>query len=143
MPLFGHSHDDPVPGQEPWQIENARLDGLIEHLAGLSSAQAAAELLEAADRAGVQRARMPEFLAALSGESLDGSGTGDTDKWAAVRQECAVGFQALVIARLLGWVEESTNKFGAGEIYYFVSRDGRAALDRGDVVEVVTRRLLD
>jgi hypothetical protein len=52
-----------------------------------------------------------------------------------------VGFQALVVARLLVGVELATNKSGAGDIYYFVSRDGDAALDRGDVADVVTRRL--
>jgi hypothetical protein len=142
MSPFHRSQREPGPedaDQAGWQADNARLDGLIDRLTALSSAQLAAELLEAADRADTKWARMPQYVDLISGER----GDGDTEKFATVRKLWAEGFQALVIARLLALDEQATNKWGAGDIYDFVTRDGRAALDRGDVADVVARRLPD
>jgi hypothetical protein len=48
-------------------------------------------------------------------------------------------FQALVLARLL--IPYIYQGGGVGGTLYAVSGDGRAALERGDVAEVVARRL--
>lgn len=50
-------------------------------------------------------------------------------------------FQALELARLVVRIDESPR--GDLMTYYAVSSDGAAALQRGDVAEVVKRRLPD
>jgi hypothetical protein len=139
MSPFRHSHDDAAPesaDQGGWEADNARLDGLIDRFTALSQAQIAAELLQAA---GTEWALMPDAIDAFAGDR----GDGDTSKYAALRGLCAEGFQALVIARLVVGEEQHTNKWGAGDILYTLTRDGKAAVAQGDVAEVVARRLPD
>ena len=58
-----------------------------------------------------------------------------------LRVTLAEALNALVIARLLiNWDRGSS---GGSVIQYAVSPDGRAAVERGDVAEVVARRLPD
>jgi hypothetical protein len=60
----------------------------------------------------------------------------------ALEQSLYEGFQALVLARLVVRIESSgPNKITL--VRYAQSADGLAALERGDVAEVVARRLAD
>jgi hypothetical protein len=66
------------------------------------------------------------------------------DQWRAMhelRVTLAEGLNALVTARLL--INWDAGSAGGSVIKYAVSPDGRAALERGDVAEVVARRLPD
>jgi hypothetical protein len=50
-------------------------------------------------------------------------------------------FQALELARML--IRRESEYQGATEITYALGPDGRSALSRGDVAQVVSRRLPD
>lgn len=62
------------------------------------------------------------------------------DGWWALRHVLLEAFQALELARMIVRQEDSTNHWGTVTGYELGS-DGQAALERGDIAEVVARRL--
>jgi hypothetical protein len=61
------------------------------------------------------------------------------DSWYSLKYLLAKTFQALELARLIARIDESPRLELTS--YYAVSSDGTASLGRGDVAEVVERRL--
>jgi hypothetical protein len=61
--------------------------------------------------------------------------------WLSLAAILREAFQALVLARML--IRQEQDYKGATWVTYINSPDGRAALDRADVADVVARRLPD
>jgi NAD(P)-dependent dehydrogenase (short-subunit alcohol dehydrogenase family) len=63
------------------------------------------------------------------------------DSWYTLKYVLAEAFQALELSRMVFRIDETPQ--GGTVCYYAISSDGAAALERGDVAEVVKRRLPD
>jgi hypothetical protein len=61
------------------------------------------------------------------------------DSWYALKYVLAEAFQALELARMVFRIDESPR--GDFRSYFAITSDGAKALERGDVAEVVERRL--
>jgi hypothetical protein len=63
------------------------------------------------------------------------------DAWLSLELALQEAFQALVLARML--IRRESQYKGATDVTYALGPDGRAAHSRGDVADVVARRLPD
>jgi|GEM_PF-5801362 len=153
MPLFRRSPEDPAEAAAPdAHLGRDQVAIALEHFAGLPLPQRAAELLrhlapaiEAEGNLDPKTQNMGALLAPLIPPLPDVWGKLSEQQrgdWAALKITLAEGFQALVQTRMLVRLEEPRNQIFT-TVYYANSRDGLAALERGDVAEVVARRLGD
>jgi hypothetical protein len=85
-----------------------------------------------------QLAPLTVWLSATDWMSLSES---QRRNWLGLELMLREAFQALVLARLL--IRQEQTYKGATWVTYANSPDGRAALSRGDVADVVARRLPD
>jgi hypothetical protein len=145
MPLFRRPETDPdaAPGMSGAPAESAQMGTSLEYFSGLSVPQRAAEILEKVTAPIDQDAlAMDQLLApwlpesdwmALSVEQRKG--------WLSLAVILREAFQALVLTRMV--IRQEQTYKGATWVTYVNSPDGRAALERGDVADVVARRLPD
>jgi hypothetical protein len=156
VPLFHHSHDDPdaePAGPSGPAAEADQVATSLEHFTGLGLPQRAAEVLQGV-AATIQQTDDPSdtvsphlgmdrLLAHWLPDAYWMKITPDQrGNWFSLQLILDEAFQALVLARLL-ICHEGTDNVSGTMAAYFVSPDGRAALDRGDVADVVARRLPD
>ena len=146
MPIFHHSEPGSPAGDagRAPAAQGPDYDAILRYLTGLSLPQRAAEVLRGiAANLGTSRSGMDELLNPWCPVSMTGL-PADTpprpDGWWALRDVLLEAFQALELARLVVRQEESTNHWGTVTAYRLGS-DGKAALERGDVADVVARRL--
>ncbi len=125
-----------------WDAVTAALD----HLSRLSAAQCAAEILEsvaaAIDEKPSSSLQMSHLLEPLLPIPVERSSDLSPQQIASAKElELLVteAFQALVLTRMLTRREAMTT-YGT-IVWYANSKDGRAALRRGDTAEVIARRL--
>jgi len=146
MPLFRRPENDPAAAPSgvagaPAEPDQAGM--ALAHFSGLSIPQRAAEILEQVAASLDQDAlAMDQLLAPWLPES-DWMGLSPEQRrsWLSLALVLREAFQALVLARMVIRQEQSYK--GATWVTYVNSPDGRAALDRGDVADVVARRLPD
>jgi hypothetical protein len=140
MPLFGHSKQkDEATNQAA--SASPDFDGLLQHFRELPLAQRAAEVLKGissqlphGERSAMDRLFDPWL-------PYDGQYTAEDhpDSWYALKYVLAETFQALELARMVFRIDESAR--GDFMSYFGITSDGAEALERGDVAEVVDRRL--
>ena len=170
MSLFGRREDktEQDPGVGPATIEVTSKDGwravpptvwadLLERYRAMPVPERAAEVLatiapalaESFDKATWKQGLGPRDTQGTMLRALLNPGARRPDKlspeqWRAQHEldvTLAEALNALVLARLvINWDSGSS---GGAVIQYAVSPDGLAAIERGDVAEVVRRRLLD
>ena len=140
MPLFRRSQDEASPAP----IEVDPLAAGIEHFSELTPPQRAAELLEnIAPKiddylAGNTRPTMPMLLEPWLGPRQQKN----LQRWDSLQRLLQEAFQILVLARLV--IRGEGDFTGSGtKVWYANSPDGRTALDRRDVADVIARRLPD
>jgi hypothetical protein len=117
--------------------------GTLGHFSGLSVPQRAAEILEKVTASIDEDAlAMDQLLAPLLPESDWGALSPEQrERWLSLALILREAFQALVLARMV--IRQEQTYKGATWVTYVNSPDGRAALGRGDVADVVARRLPD
>ncbi len=163
MPMFGHSHrEESNAPPESASAAGSRAADTVNEVLGwigeMSPGQRAARIMDAfkaLEGTEHDRLSMDELaLNWLPGEIAPGDGGiqtpippeqiswDDLKKWYAARKLIETGLQALEMSRLVCRTETTTNRSGT-LTRYFVSEDGKASLQRGDVADVVTRRLPD
>lgn len=153
VPLFGHSHDDATGGESDAVADADQVKASLDHFAGLSLSQRSAEVLAGVattidqtddpSDAGAPDLPMDGLLASwLPDRNWMDITPEQRGTWFSLQLILDEAFQALVLARLLVCHEATDNRQGTNAAY-FISPDGRAALGRGDVADVVTRRLPD
>jgi hypothetical protein len=142
VPLFGRSRDeDAAP---PVAAAPEVIDPEVERLATLPTLELAEEIL----RIGFgDSSPLPASSPQVTGASR--TAVGLVDAYVVARGNTLLGSRnvvlahvreavhALLIARLV------VRLYGRDPEWFVISRDGRAALDRGDVAEVLARRLPD
>ena len=141
MPIFHHSEPDSPAGDagRAPAAQGPDYDAILRYLTGLSLPQRAAEVLRGiAPNFGGSQTGMDELLNALCPAPVTAPPL--SDAWWALRPVLLEAFQALELARLVVRQEETTNHWGTVTAYRLGS-DGKAALERGDVADVVARRL--
>jgi hypothetical protein len=145
MPLFGHSRhgDQPTDGDSSpgGASKSPDFDALLEHFRELPLAQRAAEVMAgvAAQLPDGERSAMDRLLTPwLSDQYTDAD---RPDSWYTLKYLLAETFQTLELARMVFRIEETPR--GQTTCYYAITSDGKAALGRGDVADVVARRLPD
>ena len=142
MPLFHRSEDD--PGSDSTGTSGTdRVSTTLARFSALSLPQRAAELLATVTSSLEEDAlAMDQALAPLLPDSdwMALSPQQRTD-WTSLALILREAFQVLVLTRLLIRQEQSYK--GATWVTYINSPDGRAALGRQDVADVVARRLPD
>jgi hypothetical protein len=142
VPLFHRSEDDPGPSSAGGS-DSDRVGTALAHFSALSVPQRAAELLENFTASLDEDAlAMDQALAPWLPET-DWAALSDQQRteWLSLAVILREAFQALVLSRMLIRQEQSYK--GATWVTYVNSPDGRAALDRQDVADVVARRLPD
>jgi hypothetical protein len=142
MPLFRRSQDDSVDAP-PGASGADPIGDVLEHFTALSVPQRAAELLEkVAESLDEDALAMDQLLAPWLPET-DWMALSPQQRtnWSSLALVLREAFQALVLARMVIRQEQSYK--GATWVTYVNSPDGRAALGRGDVADVVARRLPD
>src|SRR4051794_29946467 len=142
LAMFRRSHEDPV--DPPARVAPTDLVAFgLAHFTPLSVPQCAAEILTDATAALDQDAlAMDQLLAAwLPASDWMALSTKQREDWGALSLILREAFQALVLARML--IRQEQTYKGATWVTYVNSPDGRAALARGDVADVVARRLPD
>jgi hypothetical protein len=143
--LFGRSRreDQAAEGRSSsaGASEPLDFDVLLQHFSALPLAQRAAEVLAGiasqlprAERSAMDRLFTPWLADQYTAEDRP-------DSWYALKYVLAEAFQALELGRMLFRIDETPG--GQMMSYYAISADGAAALERGDVVEVLERRLPD
>ena len=140
MPIFHHAEPD-----DQRQVPTGPdYDAALRYFTGLSLPQRAAEVLRgiapglASSQCGMDQLLNPWCPVSMTG--LDADAPPRPDGWWALRPVLLEAFQALELARLVVRQEDTTNHWGTQTAYYLAS-DGKAALERGDVADVVARRL--
>jgi hypothetical protein len=138
MPLFGHSKRE---GEDGAGDNSPDYDALLAHFNALPLAQRAAQVL-----AGIssqlphgERSPMDRLMGAWLPDQY--SAADRPDSWYTLKYLLAETFQALELSRMVFRIDETPQ--GDTTCYYAISSDGQAALQRGDVAEVVKRRLPD
>jgi hypothetical protein len=146
VPIFHHSEPDSRAGdarQAP-AAQRPDYDSMLRYFTGLSLPQRAAEVLRGiAPCFGGGQTGMDQLLNAVCPvpeSATRADGPPPPDAWYALRPVLLEAFQALELARLVVRQEETTNHWGTVTAYRLGS-DGKAALERGDVADVVARRL--
>ena len=142
MPLFGRSQDDPAPSSADTS-DTDPVGTTLVHFSALSVPQRAAELLGNLTGALDEDAlAMDQALAPLLPET-DWSALSQQQRtdWTSLALILREAFQVLVLTRML--VRQEQTYKGATWVTYVNSPDGRAALGRRDVADVVARRLPD
>jgi hypothetical protein len=146
VPIFHHSEPD-SPAGDARQAPTAQgpdYEAALRYFTALSLPQRAAEVLRGiAPNLGSNYCGMDQLLnpwCPVSMTGLAADAPPRPDGWWALRPVLLEAFQALELARLVVRQEDSTNHWGTQTGYYLAS-DGRAALERGDVADVVARRL--
>jgi hypothetical protein len=146
MPLFHHPRPDDSADDAggPPAAQGPDYDGALRHFSALPVPQRAAELLAGiAPALGTSQSGMDQLLGPWCPVSTTGLGADDPprpDGWWALRRVLLEAFQALELARLILRQEDTTNHWGT-VTGYELAPDGKAALERGGVAEVVARRL--
>jgi hypothetical protein len=145
MPLFGHSKGEDqaadVSASSAASSKSPDFDALLRHFNDLPLAQRAAELLTGISSQLQQgeRSAMDRLLSPWLPDQY--SDADRPDSWYTLKYVLAEAFQALELARMVFRIDESPR--GPTTCYYAISSDGRTALERGDVAEVLARRLPD
>jgi hypothetical protein len=140
--LFGRSRDDPAPSSADTS-DTDRVGTTLAHFSAMSMPQRAAELLENVTASLDEGAlAMDQALAPLLPETdwMAMSPQQRTD-WTSLALILREAFQDLVLTRML--IRQEQTYRGATWVTYVNSPDGRAAVGRRDVAEVVARRLPD
>ena len=142
VPLFGHGkHESGESGQDSPAAPDS--DALLVHLSQLTLAQRAAEVLKgiSTEIAPGERSAMDRLFNPWLPYSGQYSAEDHPNSWYTLKYLLAETFQALELSRMVFRIDES----GGGDLmsYYAISSDGAAALQRGDVAEIVARRLPD
>jgi hypothetical protein len=141
--LFGHSrHEDQAAdgGSTPAAAaEPPDFDALLAHFTGLPLAQRAAEVLTgiASELPHGERSAMDRLFTPWLADQYTAKDR--PDSWYALKYVLAEAFQALELGRMLFRIDETPG--GDMMSYYAISADGAEALKRGDVAEVLGRRL--
>lgn len=146
MGLFQHGSDGtyasgarvPDAAAEAYQVA-----GTLERFAGLRVPERAAEILQTIGLT-IEQADAYMGMRQLLAPWLPDAGwmkwsPQQRATWYSLELTLQEAFQALELARMLTRRESPYQ--GATEITYALSPDGRAALSRGDVAQVVARRL--
>jgi hypothetical protein len=147
VPLFHRSHDDQSPPPQSAYGTTAESDSVASTLgrfAALSVPERAAEILEKATASIEQDAltTMHQLLAPwLRDSDWMKLSRQERENWLAFEAMLQEAFQALVLARMV--IRRERDMGGATLVTYINSPDGIAALGRGDVADVVARRLPD
>jgi len=142
MPLFGHSkHDGQDADDGPAASAPADFDALLQHFSDLPLAQRAAEVLTGISSQLKQGERSPmdRLLTFWLGDQYTAEDR--PESWYTLKYVLAEAFQALELARMVFRIDETPREPTTN--YYAIGTDGTAALQRGDVAEVVGRRLPD
>jgi hypothetical protein len=148
MPVFHRAKadaaDDKPSGKQHFAPEAKEWEDALRHFNELTLARRAAEILEKvapkiteADKREGQDQILAPFLPDLL--STDYS-PDQWNSWHELQRVLDEAFGALVQSRLVVRHDETTNHWGT-VTSYSLGPDGNAALERGDVVEVVARRL--
>jgi hypothetical protein len=146
MPLFRHPTPDDQEAGNPGQAPAAGpdYDAALRHFGALSLPQRAAELLQGISPGlGTSASGMDQLLSPWCPVGTTGLAADDPprpDGWWALRHVLLEAFQALELTRMIVRQEDTTNHWGTVTGYELGS-DGKAALGRGDVADVVARRL--
>ena len=148
MGLFRRSSEDATAGMAAPEGASSEADQVAashEHLSSMSVPARAAEVLQKIapavdqpdDYFGMRRLLVPWLPDAdWMKWSPDQRAT-----WFSLELMLQEAFQALELARML--IRRESEYQGATEITYALGPDGRSALSRGDVAQVVSRRLPD
>jgi hypothetical protein len=138
MPLFGHARDRDQTGDAGEQPD---FDAVLAHFNALPLAQRAAELLTgiSSEISPGNRSAMDRLLTRWLSDQYTGADR--PDSWYTLKYVLAEAFQALELSRLVFRIDETPQ--GETTCYYAISSDGQAALQRGEVAEVIRRRLPD
>jgi hypothetical protein len=138
MPLFGHSKHE---GDDPDRDGAPDYDALLAHFNESPLAQRAAEVLTgiSSQLPHGERSAMDRLLSPWLPDPY--SAADRPDSWYTLKYVLAEAFQALELSRMVFRIDETPQ--GDTTCYYAISADGQAALERGDVAEVVKRRLPD
>jgi hypothetical protein len=133
-------------GDDSGTADAAELTASVDRLSGLPLPQRAAELMSAIAPALEQVDDYPGMRAlvgSLLPDDADWMSWSPEQRTAWLSLELALqeAFQALVLARML--IRRESQYKGATDVTYALGPDGRAAQGRGDVAEVVARRLPD
>ena len=150
VPLFHHAKaddaDDKPSGKQHFAPEAKVWEDALRHFNELTLARRAAEILEKvapkiteADKREGQDQILAPFLPDLL--STDYS-PDQWNSWHELQRVLDESFGALVLSRLVVRHDETTNHWGT-VTSYSLGPDGKAALERGDVADVVARRLPD
>jgi hypothetical protein len=150
MPLFHHAKEDEADGKpsgkQHFAPEAKVWEDALRHFNELTLPRRGAEILEkvapkitAADSREGQDQILAPFLPDLL--STDYS-PGQWDSWHELQRVLDEAFGALVLSRLVVRHDQTTNHWGT-VTSYSLGPDGKAALERGDVADVVARRLPD
>jgi len=145
VPLFHRSDKDPAaaPGASGAPADPEQVEITLEHFSGLSVPQRAAEILvEATASIDEDALAMDQLLAPWLPES-DWMALSEEQRknWLSLALILREAFQALVLTRMV--IRQEQTYKGATWVTYVNGPDGLAALDRGDVADVVARRLPD
>jgi hypothetical protein len=134
--LFRHSRDqDPAASSDGATPAAPDLGASVQHFRELTVPQRAAEVLAGIEPPGVRGRRMADVLSRWVPDLED-----PPDDWFELQRLLLEAFQALELSRLVMRYEPFSNKWETDN-RYVISPDGLTALERGDVAEVVTRRL--
>jgi hypothetical protein len=138
MPLFGHSRGE---DKDDHSTGSPDFDALLAHFNQLPLPERAAEMLTgiSSQLSAGERSAMDRLLTPWLGEQYTAEDR--PDSWYTLKYLLAETFQALELSRMVFRIDETPQ--GDMMSYYAVSSDGRAALERGDVAEVIQRRLPD
>jgi hypothetical protein len=142
VPLFRHSQDD--PGSSSSGTSNTdRVGTALAHFSALSVPVRAAEVLEnVAASLDEDALAMDQLLAPLLPETdWMAMSPQQRNDWTSLALILREAFQVLVLTRML--IRQEQTYKGATWTTYVNSPDGRAALGRRDVSDVVARRLPD
>jgi hypothetical protein len=112
-----------------------------EHFSGLSVSQRAAEILQQVTTSLDERPLPMDQILATWLPQIDWMTASDEQavSWQALAQILQEAFQGLVLARMV--IRQEQDYKGATYVTYANSPDGRGALQRGDVGDVIARRL--
>jgi hypothetical protein len=146
--LFHRSDEDsgaPVAGAAETSADADQVAAALDGLSRLSLPQRAAELLNTIAPA-IEQADDYLGMGALLAPWLPDSdwmnwSPGQRAAWFSLELVLQEAFQVLVLTRML--IRRESQYKGATDVTYALGPDGRAAQGRGDVAEIVTRRLPD
>jgi hypothetical protein len=143
MPLFHHSQPEGDDGPSAGETPSPDSDALLSHFSGIPLPERAAEILAgvASQIPSGGRSAMDRLFDPWLPYDHQYTAEDHPDSWYSLKYLLAETFQALELARLIVRIDESPR--GDLMSYYAVSSDGTAALERGDVAEVVKRRVPD